>query len=75
MDNISTPLAETMVKSIGIESDAAIHEILDYSKEKHNPAQVQNKTVQYIFNHIEDLNSFVNADHLIDDFEDEEDED
>ena len=75
MDNISTPLAETMVKSIGIESDAAIHEILDYSQEKHNPAQVQNKTVQYIFNHIEDLNSFVNADHLIDDLEEDEDED
>lgn len=75
MDNISTPLAETMVKSIGIESDAAIHEILDYSQEKHNPAQVQNKTVQYIFNHIEDLNSLVNADHLIDDLEEDEDED
>lgn len=69
MDNISTPLAETMVKSIGIESDAAIHKILDYSQEKHNPAQVQNKTVQYIFNHIEDLDSFVKADDL------EEDED
>lgn len=69
MDNISTPLAETMVKSIGVDSDAAIHEILDYSKEKHNPAQVQNRTVQYIFNHIEDLDSFVKADDL------EEDED
>lgn len=68
MDNFSTTLAEKMVKSIGISSEEAIHEIIDHSKEKHNPAEIQSKTVQYIFNHIDNLDSFVKAD----DFKDEE---
>ena len=68
MDNFSTTLAEKMVKSIGISSEEAIHEIIDHSKEKHNPAGIQSKTVQYIFNHIDNLDSFVKAD----DFKDEE---
>ena len=61
MDNFSTTLAEKMVKSIGISSEEALHEIIDHSKEKHNPAGIQSRTVQYIFNHIDNLESFVDS--------------
>lgn len=55
MDNISTPIAEEMVQSIGLKPI----DVLDYSQEKHNPAQIQNKMVQYIFENIEDISSFI----------------
>lgn len=61
MDNFSTTLAEKMVKSIGISSEEALHEIIDHSKEKHNPAGIQSRTIQYIFNHIDNLESFVDS--------------
>lgn len=60
MDNIEKPLAKQMVRGIGISSDEVIEEILSPEEEKYNPANIQNRTIQHIFKHMEDIDEFVN---------------
>lgn len=60
MNNITKYLAKNMVKGLGIKSDDTIEEILtDASIDGlYNPANIQNRTIQYVFNNIENIDEY-----------------